>query len=129
MTSKRRYVVFAVMLATFLAAVDMTIVDTALPRIVGSLGGFSMFTWLVTAYLLTSTALVPAYGKLADILGRKKVFTLGTVIFLLGSALCGQANDMVQPDPVPWPPGPWGCRNSSGGADHHRGHLQSSRAS
>ncbi|KXK29182.1 MAG: Multidrug resistance protein 3 [Candidatus Hinthialibacteria bacterium OLB16] len=96
MTSKRRYVVFAVMLATFLAAVDMTIVDTALPRIVGSLGGFSMFTWLVTAYLLTSTALVPAYGKLADILGRKKVFTLGTVIFLLGSALCGQANDMVQ---------------------------------
>lgn len=92
---KRLRVVLSVMLATFLTAVDATIVDTAMPRIVGALGGFSLFTWLVTAYLLTSTATVPIYGKLADLFGRKRTFTVGALIFLLGSALCGQASSMI----------------------------------
>ncbi|MBY6277613.1 MAG: MFS transporter, partial [Symbiobacterium thermophilum] len=86
--------VFALMLASFLTAVDVTIVDTAMPRIVGSLGGFSMLTWLVSAYMLTSTATMPVYGKLADIIGRKRTFTIGAVIFVIGSALCGAAPSM-----------------------------------
>ncbi|BDG62431.1 MDR family MFS transporter [Caldinitratiruptor microaerophilus] len=96
MRDRRVRVVISVMLATFLTAVDATIVDTAMPRIVGALGGFSLLTWLVSAYLLTSTATVPVYGKLADIFGRKRTFTAGALIFLLGSALCGQAQSMVQ---------------------------------
>lgn len=91
---RRMYTVFALMLANFLTAVDVTIVDTAMPRIVGSLGGFSLMTWLVSAYMLSSTATVPVYGKLADLYGRKKTFTIGAVIFVLGSALCGLAWSM-----------------------------------
>jgi EmrB/QacA subfamily drug resistance transporter len=90
------YTVFALMLANFLTAVDVTIVDTAMPRIVGSLGGFSMLTWLVTAYMLTSTATVPLYGKMADLYGRKSTFTIGAVIFVIGSALCGLSQSMTQ---------------------------------
>lgn len=90
------YTVFALMLATFLTAVDATIVDTAMPRIVGSLGGFSLLTWLVTAYMLTSTATVPVYGKLSDLFGRKRIFTVGATIFVLGSAMCGLAQTMGQ---------------------------------
>ncbi|HYF77703.1 MAG TPA: MDR family MFS transporter [Symbiobacteriaceae bacterium] len=93
---RRMYTVFALMLASFLTAVDVTIVDTAMPRIIGSLGGFSMLTWVITAFMLTSTATVPVYGKLADLIGRKKTFTLGAVIFLAGSALCGMSQSMVQ---------------------------------
>ncbi|WP_324717192.1 MDR family MFS transporter [Carboxydochorda subterranea] len=93
---RRLQVVVSVMLATFLTAVDATIVDTAMPRIVGALGGFSLLTWLVSAYLLTSTATVPVYGKLADVIGRKRTFTLGAAVFLAGSALCGQARSMEE---------------------------------
>ncbi|HYF96239.1 MAG TPA: MDR family MFS transporter [Symbiobacteriaceae bacterium] len=96
MTDRRMFTVFALMLASFLTAVDVTIVDTAMPRIVGSLGGFSLLTWVITAYMLTSTATIPVYGKLADIIGRKKTFTLGAVIFLIGSALCGVSQSMLQ---------------------------------
>jgi EmrB/QacA subfamily drug resistance transporter len=84
------------MLASFLTAVDVTIVDTAMPRIVGALGGFSMLTWVITTYMLTSTATVPVYGKLADLYGRKFTFTLGAIVFVLGSALCGIAQTMPQ---------------------------------
>lgn len=84
------------MLATFLAAIDITIIETAMPRIVGALGGFSMLTWLVTAYMLTSTSSIPVYGKLADLIGRKRTFMIGATIFVLGSALCGMAASMIQ---------------------------------
>ena len=94
MGDRRMYTVYALMLASFLTAVDVTIVDTAMPRIVGSLGGFSMLTWLVSAYMLTSTATMPVYGKLSDIIGRKRTFTIGAVIFVTGSALCGAARSM-----------------------------------
>ncbi|MEW8979582.1 MAG: MDR family MFS transporter [Symbiobacterium sp.] len=94
MRDRRMYTVFALMLASFLTAVDVTIVDTAMPRIIGSLGGFALLTWLVSAYMLTATATMPVYGKLADIIGRKKTFTIGTVIFVAGSALCGAAQSM-----------------------------------
>lgn len=93
---QKRLIVFSVMLATFLTAIDGTIVETAIPRIVGQLGGFSLYTWLVTGYLLTSTVTIPIYGKLADMIGRKRAFTIGAIIFLLGSALCGIATTMPQ---------------------------------
>ncbi|MCK2212560.1 MFS transporter [Actinomadura sp. ATCC 31491] len=80
----------------FLAMLDQTIVGTALPRIVGDLGGGELYTWVVTAYLLTSTVTVPLYGRLSDQHGRKPLLLVGMVVFVLGSALCGVAQDMVQ---------------------------------
>jgi EmrB/QacA subfamily drug resistance transporter len=84
------------MLAMVLASLDQTIVATALPTIVGELGGFEQLSWVVTAYLLTSTVSTPIYGKLGDLYGRKRIFLFAIVVFLLGSALCGLAQDMGQ---------------------------------
>ncbi|MCH5586444.1 MFS transporter [Shimazuella sp. AN120528] len=82
--------------AMLFAALDNTIVGTAMPKIVGELGGLELMTWLTTAYMLTSTAIVPIAGKLADLLGRKVVYLSGIFIFMLGSALCGIASTMDQ---------------------------------
>ncbi len=79
-----------------LAALDSTIVATALPTIVGELGGLSRLAWVVTAYLLAQTVVTPLYGKLGDLYGRKKVLQTGIVIFLAGSALCGLSRSMTQ---------------------------------
>jgi Major Facilitator Superfamily len=68
----------AIMLATLLAAMDQTIVATALPRIVGDLNGFSHLSWVITAYLITSTVTIPAYGKLSDLYGRRRMFVVST---------------------------------------------------
>jgi EmrB/QacA subfamily drug resistance transporter len=84
----------AIMLATLLAALDQTIVATALPRIVADLHGFADLSWVVTAYLLTTTVTVPLYGKLSDLYGRRRMFVISISIFLLGSALCGTAQTM-----------------------------------
>src|SRR4026209_2572337 len=77
------------MLVMMLAALDSTIVATALPTIVGDLGGLSRLAWVVTAYLLAQTVVTPLYGKLGDLYGRKKVVQTAIVLFLAGSALCG----------------------------------------
>ncbi|MFD0540284.1 MFS transporter [Actinomadura luteofluorescens] len=91
------YVVLgALMLAMLLAALDQTIVSTALPTIVSELGGLNHLSWVVTAYLLSSTASTPLWGKLGDQYGRKRLFQASIVIFLIGSALCGLAQDMTQ---------------------------------
>ncbi len=82
------------MLAMVLASLDQTIVATALPTIVGDLGGLNSLAWVVTAYLLTSTVSTPLYGKLGDQFGRKIVFQTAIVIFLIGSALCGTAQNI-----------------------------------
>lgn len=82
------------MLAMVLASLDQTIVSTALPTIVGDLGGLNSLAWVVTAYLLTSTVSTPLYGKLGDLYGRKRVFQIAIVIFLVGSALCGIAQNI-----------------------------------
>jgi EmrB/QacA subfamily drug resistance transporter len=82
------------MLVMFLAALDQTIVATALPTIVGDLGGLSHISWVVTAYLLAQTAVTPLYGKLGDMYGRKVVLQGGLVVFLAGSALCGLSRSM-----------------------------------
>ena len=83
------------MLAMFLSAMEVSIVATAMPSIVTILGGFSEFTWVFSLFLLTQTATIPIYGKLADLYGRRPVFAIGTGIFLLGSLLCGVAGDSV----------------------------------
>ncbi|MGH8486226.1 MAG: MFS transporter, partial [Pseudomonas sp.] len=78
----------ALLLVMFLAALDQTIVSTALPTIVGDLGGLRWLSWVVTAYLLASTVVVPLYGKFGDLYGRKRVLQVAIVLFLLGSVLC-----------------------------------------
>jgi len=79
-----------------LAALDGTIVATALPTIVAELGGLAHLAWVVTAYLLAQTAVIPLYGKLGDLYGRKRVLQGAVIIFLVGSALCGLSGDLTQ---------------------------------
>ncbi|MEU5288466.1 MFS transporter [Streptomyces sp. NPDC020755] len=86
----------ALLLGMLLAALDQTIVSTALPTIVSELGGLDHLSWVVTAYLLAATAATPLWGKLGDQYGRKKLFQTAIVIFLIGSALCGVAQNMPQ---------------------------------
>ncbi|MFD5079485.1 DHA2 family efflux MFS transporter permease subunit [Streptomyces sp. NPDC058371] len=86
----------ALLLGMLLAALDQTIVSTALPTIVSDLGGLEHLSWVVTAYLLASTAATPLWGKLGDQYGRKKLFQTAIVIFLIGSALCGMAQNMTE---------------------------------
>ncbi|GHC77919.1 EmrB/QacA family drug resistance transporter [Nocardiopsis terrae] len=86
----------ALMLTVLLAALDQTIVSTALPTIVSDLGGLNHLSWVITAYLLAVTASTPLWGKLGDQFGRKRLFLWCIAIFLLGSALCGMAQDMLQ---------------------------------
>ena len=77
------------MVALLLAALDQTIVATALPKVVSDLGGITQYTWVFTAYMLGSTVTVPLYGKLGDAHGRKPLFMIAISIFLVGSVLCG----------------------------------------
>src|SRR5436309_2481698 len=91
-----RVIFGALMLVILLASLDQTIVATALPTIVGDLGGLAHLSWVVTAYLLASTVTGPIYGKLGDLYGRKIVLQTAIVIFLIGSALCGLAQSMVE---------------------------------
>src|SRR5947209_9492798 len=89
-------IIGALLLGMLLAALDQTIVATALPTIAGDLHGLAHLSWVVTAYLLASTASTPLWGKLGDLYGRKTFFQAAIVIFLAGSALCGLAHSMVQ---------------------------------
>ncbi len=95
LTHRQILVVFsALMLGMLLAALDQTIVATALPTIVGDLGGLNHLSWVVTAYLLTSTAVTPLYGKISDLFGRKALFQIAIVLFLVGSVLSGLSQNM-----------------------------------
>ncbi len=91
-----RLVFSGLMLVLLLAALDQTIVATALPTIVSDLGGLSELAWVTSAFLLAQTVVTPVYGKLGDLYGRKRVLQSAIVIFLAGSALCGQANSMPE---------------------------------
>jgi EmrB/QacA subfamily drug resistance transporter len=91
---RRRLILTACLIATFMAAVESTIVATIIPTIVSDLGGFNLFTWVFTVYLLTQAVTIPVYGRLADLYGRKPVFFFGTALFLAGTILCGLAWDM-----------------------------------
>src|SRR5215469_6800334 len=91
-----RLIFAALLLVLLIASLDQTIVSTALPTIVGDLGGFQHLSWVVTAYLLASTVSGPLYGKLGDQYGRKIVLQIAIVIFLIGSALCGASQTMAE---------------------------------
>lgn len=90
----RRWVLVALMCTMMLAAMDTTIVSTAVPQIAGELGDFQLFTWVFSVYMLAQTVTIPVYGKLADLYGRKPVLVAGTSIFLVGSAACALATTM-----------------------------------
>ena len=94
-SARRTLVLAACLMATFMAAVESTIVATAMPTIVADLGGFSLFSWVFAVYLLTQAVSIPVYGRLADVYGRKRVFYAGAGLFLVGSTLCGFAQSMV----------------------------------
>ncbi|NNN18954.1 MAG: MFS transporter [Acidimicrobiaceae bacterium] len=89
-------IIGALMLAMLLSALDQTIVATALPTIAGDLGGLNHLSWVVTAYLITSTVSTPLWGKLGDLYGRKKLFQISILIFLVGSALSGLSQNMIE---------------------------------
>src|SRR4051812_30081372 len=84
------------MVTLLLAALDQTIVATALPRVVSDLGGIAQYSWVFTAYMLGSTVTVPLYGRLGDVHGRKPLFIVAILIFLVGSARCGISQTMWQ---------------------------------
>jgi EmrB/QacA subfamily drug resistance transporter len=94
-SARRRLITIACLLAQFMAAVESTIVGTAMPTIVGDLGGFHLFSWVFAAYLLAQAVSTPVYGRLADVYGRKRVFFAGASLFLAASAACGFAWGMV----------------------------------
>jgi EmrB/QacA subfamily drug resistance transporter len=93
-TANVRPIVIGLMLAMFLVALDGTIVSTAMPRIAGELGGFSLYAWVPSIYLLTTAVTTPIYGKLSDLFGRKRILFVGIGLFLLGSVLSGAASSM-----------------------------------
>jgi EmrB/QacA subfamily drug resistance transporter len=93
---RRHLVVLGVMLSIFLAAMESTVVSTAMPRVVSSLGGLEIYSWVFSGFLLTSTVTMPLWGRLSDLLGRRRVFLGGLTIFLIGSALSGLAQSMTQ---------------------------------
>ncbi|WP_334074712.1 MULTISPECIES: MDR family MFS transporter [Paenibacillus] len=93
---KRKYILIGLLLSTFLAAIEGTVIGPAGPRIVGDLGGVELLSWVFTAYLLTMAVSTPIFGKISDLYGRKPVFVIGSVLFLLGSVLSGISQSMEQ---------------------------------
>jgi EmrB/QacA subfamily drug resistance transporter len=96
--TERRLTLAGLMIVFLLSAIDQTVVATAMPRIVTELKGLSLYAWVTTAYLLTSTVMIPIYGKLSDLYGRKSVLITGVLIFTFGSVLCGMAGEF---GPIP----------------------------
>lgn len=92
--TKTKAVTISVFVATFMAAIEGTIVSTAMPTIVSHLDGIALMNWVFSVFLLTSSIAIPIYGKLSDIYGRKKIFIIATIIFLIGSILCGASQNM-----------------------------------
>ncbi|MEC1770036.1 MDR family MFS transporter [Schinkia azotoformans] len=94
--TNKKLVVTSLLIATFLTAIEGTIVSTAMPKIVEDLGGSHLYTWVISIYLLATVISTPIFGKLADLYGRKKMFTIGVTIFLIGSMLSGFSQTMHQ---------------------------------
>ncbi len=95
MAPERRVLIFIAALASaFITQIESTIIATAMPTIVGEIGGFELLSWVFTIYLLTQAVTTPIYGRLADLYGRKPILLFGIALFLVGSALCGLAWNM-----------------------------------
>lgn len=93
---QKNLVLAGLMIGMFFSSLEQTVVGTAMPTIVAELNGFSIFAWVTTAYMIASTTVVPIVGKLSDLYGRRKLYLLGTIIFLIGSGLCATAESMEQ---------------------------------
>ncbi len=93
---RRWFALGAVLVTMFFSALDQTVVSTAMPVIIGNLKGFSIYAWVFTAYMMASTISVPIYGKLSDVYGRKPFYIIGLGLFIIGSALSGQAHSMME---------------------------------
>lgn len=93
---RKRRALAGVMLSTFLAAMESTVVSTAMPTVVGSLGGLAVYSWVFSGFLLTSTVTMPLWGRLSDLVGRRPTYLTGLAVFLVGSALSGAAQNMVE---------------------------------
>ncbi|MDN3016256.1 MDR family MFS transporter [Paenibacillus sp. BSR1-1] len=91
-----RLVITGLIIGMFFSALEQTIVGTAMPTIIAELNGFKIFAWVTTAYMITSTTIVPIVGKLSDLYGRRSLYLLGTIIFIIGSGLCATATNMEQ---------------------------------
>lgn len=91
-----RFIIIGLMLSSLLSALDSTIVGTAMPKVVNELQGINHYAWPFTAYMLTSTISIPIFGKLADLFGRKPIYFIGVITFIVSSALCGTSNSMLQ---------------------------------
>nr|AIA11499.1 drug resistance MFS transporter, drug:H+ antiporter-2 (14 Spanner) (DHA2) family [uncultured bacterium] len=95
-TVSRRMVTAGILLGSFLAALETTVVGTAMPTIIASMGGLNVYSWVFSAYLLTSTVTVPVWGRLSDLLGRRNLYLAAIIIFLVGSGLSGAATNIWQ---------------------------------
>ena len=93
---KQKFIVAGLLLGILMSAMDNTIVATAMGTIVSDLGGFDTFVWVTSAYMVATMASMPIFGKLSDMYGRKRFFIFGLIVFLIGSALCGMAQSIVQ---------------------------------
>src|SRR5262245_15716070 len=92
----RARVLSGVMLSIFLGAMESTVVATAMPTVVGALGGMDIYSWVFSGFLLTSTVTMPLWGRLSDLFGRRPIYLIGMATFLVGSALSGLAANMIQ---------------------------------
>jgi EmrB/QacA subfamily drug resistance transporter len=93
---RKTIIVIGIMLSLFMASMESTVIATAMPSIVDQLGGLEIYSWAFAAYMLTSTCVVPVFGKLSDIYGRRQIYAIAMVLFLFGSVLCGLAQSMQQ---------------------------------
>src|SRR4051812_9043079 len=91
-----KLIITGLIIGMFFSALEQTIVGTAMPTIISELNGFTIFAWVTTAYMITSTTVVPIVGKLSDLYGRRFLYLLGTIIFIIGSGLCATATSMEQ---------------------------------
>src|SRR5215212_10522507 len=93
---RRRAITGGLLLGMSLGALEATVVGTAMPTVVATLGGLAHYSWVFSAYLLTSTAAVPIWGRLSDLYGRRRMYLTGVVIFMAGSVMSGASHSMVQ---------------------------------
>src|ERR671925_2032279 len=93
---RRRAITAGLLLGMSLGALEATVVGTAMPTVIATLGGLAHYSWVFSAYLLTSTASVPIWGRLSDLYGRRRLYLTGIGVFLVGSMLCGASGTMVQ---------------------------------
>jgi len=94
--SKTGWITIGLLMGLFLSSLDQTIISTAMPTIIKELGGFSLYSWVFTVYMLASTTAMPIYGKMADLFGRKRMYLIGIALFLIGSVLCGFAGSITE---------------------------------